>query len=194
MQTDYSIRTEIQQPMTYQSPGAILGLELKDTHTHTDPTIETLRTPPVKITPASLARRAIANALDSLIITLLWLTVVLVQQLSPSQFSAANEGYLMVTTFVYFFVLEGLFASTIGKRLLHLSVVDRSGDPCNFTSSFLRNVFRFVDWFPFLYILGLALALTSNDRLRLGDRFARTIVTPSSKKDINPPPAPFLFH
>jgi uncharacterized RDD family membrane protein YckC len=173
------------------------GLESKDNHTHgthTNPTIETLRTPPVKITPAPLFKRIAAGFLDSAIITALWLVVILLQQLNPSQFSPLNEAYLVLITFAYYFILEGLSASTVGKKILQLRVVDWNGDPCSFTSSLLRNVLRFMDWLPFLYLLGLAFVLTSKDRLRVGDRAARTIVTTAAKKDINPPPAPFLFH
>lgn len=57
-----------------------------------------------------------------------------------------------------------------------------------------RNLFRFVDWLPFLYIFAIASGMASHERQRLGDRVASTIVTLAPTKDINPPPAPFLFH
>jgi uncharacterized RDD family membrane protein YckC len=173
------------------------GQEPKDDHTpgiHTDPTIETLRTPPVKITPAPILKRVAAGFLDSAIITALWLAVIFIQQLSPTQFSLFNEGYLILVTFTYYFIFEGFSGSTVGKKILRLRVVDWNGDSCSFTSSFLRNTLRFIDWLPFLYLLGLAFVLTSKERLRIGDRAARTIVTTAAEKDINPPPAPFLFH
>jgi uncharacterized RDD family membrane protein YckC len=36
--------------------------------------------------------------------------------------------------------------------------------------------------------------IVSSDRQRIGDLVARTIVTRAPEKDINAPPAPFLFH
>ena len=170
---------------------------LKDNHdhgTHKDATIETLATPPIKILPAPLTKRLAAGLIDSAIVTGVWLLILVLQQLNPSRFSVTNEGALVVIAFVYYFFLEGFFASTPGKSLFHLRVVDNEGDECSFTSSLLRNVLRFVDWLPFLYLLGLVFILASKNRRRLGDFIARTIVTTAAEKDINPPPAPFLFH
>ena len=83
---------------------------------------------------------------------------------------------------------------TIGKILVKLRVVETSGDPCSFGGSFKRNILRFVDWLPAFYILAAVLLFVSHERQRLGDMVAKTIVTTAPEKDINPPPAPFLFH
>ena len=101
---------------------------------------------------------------------------------------------LAVVTLVYYILFEGLVATTIGKHLLKLRVVGRAGDPITFKEALLRNVLRFVDWLPLLYIIGLTFLLTSKQKQRVGDLVAGTVVTPALEKDINPPPAPFLFH
>jgi uncharacterized RDD family membrane protein YckC len=161
---------------------------------HRDPTVETLVTPPVKIIPASLQKRFAAGSVDSVLVTGGWLVLLVLQGKNPFALSPVTEGYLALIVFLYYFLLEGLFASTLGKSILHLRIVEKSGDQCSFTSSLLRNLVRFIDWLPFFYILGGAWILRSRSRLRLGDILAGTIVTGAPEKDINPPPAPFLFH
>jgi uncharacterized RDD family membrane protein YckC len=151
-----------------------------------------LSTPPVHIPPAPLKKRLAATTIDSIILGLSWFLLINLLHQTPATLRSAV--FLAVTTFVYYFLLEGLFAFTIGKRFLKLRVVEMDGDPCTFGRSFKRNLFRFLDWMPFLYVLGGILMLSSRERQRLGDRVAGTTVTRTQEKDINPPPAPFLFH
>ncbi len=165
---------------------------------HEEKTIETLSTPPIQIPPASLSRRITAGIVDSLVITLAYVALIFVGQ-GASTFSSislnlATSVYLIVITFAYYFVLEGTFASTVGKSLLKLRVLGKDGDPCSFRASFQRNILRFIDWLPVLYLVAAFTILTSRDRQRVGDRVAATVVTRAAEKDINPPPAPFLFH
>lgn len=164
---------------------------------HHEISIETLSTPPLKIPPAPVIKRLLAGLLDSIIIALIWFALISVQHgtatLYPIQLTL-SEAYLWVIVFAYYFLQEGLFASTIGKTLLKLRVVEKTGDPCSFAGSFKRNILRFVDWLPALYILAAVIISVSRERQRLGDIVAKTIVTIAPTKDINPPPAPFLFH
>ena len=102
--------------------------------------------------------------------------------------------YLVVLTFAYYFIMEGLFAATLGKSILKIRVLGSDGDPCSFAAAFIRNIIRFIDWLPLLYALGGLSVLASSKRQRLGDRIAKTVVSPTPEKDVNPPPAPFLFH
>jgi uncharacterized RDD family membrane protein YckC len=108
--------------------------------------------------------------------------------------SAVNAGYLAALTFAYYFPQEALFSFTIGKRLLGLRVLGKDGDPASMRESLIRNFLRFVDWLPFLYILGAIAIVMSTGKQRLGDTAAGTIVTLAPEREINPPPAPFLFH
>jgi uncharacterized RDD family membrane protein YckC len=166
-------------------------------------TIETLSTPPVHIPPAPLTKRVAAAALDSLIVALVWILLMAAGGESFSQFltidgalslNLPSAGYLVIIVFAYYFLLEGTFASTLGKSLMKLRVLTEDGDPCSFGASFKRNVLRFVDWLPFLYVLAVVTMVVSHDRQRIGDKVAETIVTRAPEKDTNPPPAPFLFH
>lgn len=164
---------------------------------HHEVSIETLSTPPLKIPPAPVNKRLLAGLVDSIIITAVWFALIGFQHETAALYPitlTASEVYLGGIGFVYYFLLEGLFASTVGKTLLKLRVVEKTGDPCSFGGSFKRNILRFVDWLPALYILAVVIIAVTHDRQRLGDLVAKTIVTTFPEKDINPPPAPFLFH
>ncbi len=165
---------------------------------HKEITIETLSTPPPKILPAPLPRRFIACIVDSSIIGAVYVAVTAMFQGSATLWKASespvNLSFLIALTFAYYFIQEGLFAATIGKSILRLRVLGLDGEPCSFGASFRRNFVRFLDWLPFLYGVGTIAVLASPRRQRIGDRVGATIVTSAPEKDINPPPAPFLFH
>jgi len=159
---------------------------------HRDISIETLSTPPLDIEPAPLSKRTIAALLDSVIIGLFGIPAFTLQ--ASGHAIIGTTVYMLIVGFLYYFLLEGLFACTIGKSLLKLRVLGTDGDPCSWSASFKRNVLRFLDWLPFFYIIGEISILASHNRQRVGDRVAATIVTMAPEKDRNPPPAPFLFH
>ena len=80
---------------------------------------------------------------------------------------------------VYYVFLEGFWdGQTLGKRAFGIKVVKSTGEPCDVTSSMVRNVLRIVDGF-LLYLVGF-IAMTTNDtRQRVGDRLADTVVVES---------------
>ena len=166
---------------------------------HRETTIETLSSPPVRVTPAPLIRRIAAGIIDSVILLLAWASVRLALGEGLPAFwnstpDLTSTASLAVLTFAYYFIMEGLFAVTLGKILLKIRVLGSNGDPCSFGAAFIRNIIRFIDWLPLLYALGGLSVLASSKRQRLGDHIAKTIVSPAPEKDVNPPPAPFLFH
>lgn len=79
-------------------------------------------------------------------------------------------------TFGYFIYLEGTYGQTLDKRALNLVVVGEDGGPCTMTASAIRNVLRIVDSLPAAYLLGLIVMFVSDDRQRIGDIAADTIV------------------
>ena len=171
---------------------------MSDWHEHKEITIDTLSAPPVKIKPAPLTRRITAVVIDSLVLAVLWLILSLAYGRNLARLAVIVYypvlGSLAIMTFPYYFVLEGLFAATIGKSVAKLTVLESNGDVCSFGASFKRNLARFADWLPLLYIAGAIAVLLSADRQRMGDRVAGTIVTQRPERDSNPPPAPFLFY
>jgi len=161
---------------------------------HKEITVETLTTPPLRIPAAPVWRRIVATVIDSAIIGAFWLILRTANLLSPNSGAFLNAASLGIIVFAYYFLQEWIFASTVGKRFEKLRVVGKSGDSADLRESLIRNIVRFVDFLPLLYLLGAVLLATSNQRRRLGDIVAGTMVTPAPEKDINPPPAPFLFH
>lgn len=65
---------------------------------------------------------------------------------------------------------------TLGKRLLGLRVMDAQGLNLSFNQVVIRNLLRFVDMMPALYMLGGVVALLTPKVQRLGDLAANTIV------------------
>jgi hypothetical protein len=65
---------------------------------------------------------------------------------------------------------------TFGKRALRLRVVDAQGLRLKFSQVVIRNLLRFVDMLPMLYLVGGVACLVSRRAQRLGDFAANTIV------------------
>jgi uncharacterized RDD family membrane protein YckC len=108
--------------------------------------------------------------------------------------SSSSWMILFSISFFYYFLMEGLFSATFGKRVMRIHVVGSNGDPCTITESALRNLLRVIDWLPFGYILGVGFLSITSKKQRVGDKIANTIVTMTLERDKTPPPAPFLFH
>ena len=65
---------------------------------------------------------------------------------------------------------------TLGKRLLKLRVVDELGLRLQFSQVVVRNLLRFVDSLPLLYLVGGIACLVTRRAQRLGDYAANTVV------------------
>ncbi len=76
---------------------------------------------------------------------------------------------------VYGIVMETLTQRTLGKMLLGTRVVSEGGQPARLGQIVVRNLLRFLELLPPLWLLGFLVVLSRN-RQRLGDIFARTIV------------------
>ena len=66
---------------------------------------------------------------------------------------------------------------TLGKKLLRLRVMDAQGLRLQFSQVVIRNLLRFVDSLPALYLVGGLVCLFNQRAQRLGDFAANTIVT-----------------
>lgn len=92
----------------------------------------------------------------------------------------AQLGKIVLVTlaveFVYFALSEGMFGTTLGKRLFGLRVVRvADGRPCGPFAAVVRTVLRLVDNILFS-IPGITAIVRSPRRQRLGDRAAKTLV------------------
>ncbi|GCE31669.1 hypothetical protein KDA_71530 [Dictyobacter alpinus] len=105
--------------------------------------------------------------------------------------------WLALLTFSYFFVLETLFSTTIGKAMLGLYVIPASAERRSWHitpwQAFLRNLLRPLEALQIFYVLGtglltLIIISRTEKHQRLGDLLARTIVV--DKKSLPNPPYP----
>jgi uncharacterized RDD family membrane protein YckC len=82
-----------------------------------------------------------------------------------------------VISLVYMALAEWLWrGQTVGKRLLRLRVVDAGGFRLEPSQVIVRNLMRFIDGLPGLYLVGAITCLVSRHRQRLGDLAAGTVV------------------
>jgi uncharacterized RDD family membrane protein YckC len=83
---------------------------------------------------------------------------------------------------LYMMLAEWLWrGQTVGKRLLRLRVVDAAGLRLEPSQVIVRNLMRFIDGLPALYLLGGITCVVSRHRQRLGDLAAGTVVIRAPK-------------
>ena len=132
---------------------------------------------------ASWARRVAAQMVDALTMLLLCSGVAQWLGLTGEGQGAEGEHFLLLvalysaTFFAYFVIGEATSGQSLGKWLLHISVVGRDGGRPPLLSVVLRNLLR--PW-PFLvpaaYLVGSLVLLITPTSQRLGDLLARTFV------------------
>jgi len=102
---------------------------------------------------------------------------------------AANIIAFFVVSIGYGILTEWYWqGQTLGKKLLRLRVMDEQGLRLEFSQIVIRNLLRFIDSLPALYLVGGLVCLFNKRAQRLGDFAANTIVvwTPHvSEPDIN---------
>jgi len=76
----------------------------------------------------------------------------------------------------YFIVAEGLYGATAGKKMMSIRVVGEDGGDIGMGAAAIRNILRFVDSLPTMYIVGIALIAMNDDEQRVGDMAANTYV------------------
>jgi uncharacterized RDD family membrane protein YckC len=142
-----------------------------------------------------LGRRVAAAVIDALIVLVLLVVVAKTlgdEGATKRSIWAETEGspraVFLLLTFAYFFGTELVWGQTIGKRVMKLRVVGLDGAKLTAGAAAIRNVVRFIDAFPALYVVGaIALFTVGNKQARLGDLAAKTKVVAD---DAPPPPPP----
>lgn len=79
---------------------------------------------------------------------------------------------------IYIVFRDALFSGqSIGKKVMGIRVVHLDGRPISFVDSSFRNVLFLIPYFlPLTLVVETAALFRSPDRMRLGDRIARTRV------------------
>jgi uncharacterized RDD family membrane protein YckC len=90
---------------------------------------------------------------------------------------AANIIGFFIVSIGYGILTEWYWqGQTLGKRLLHLRVMDEQGLRLQFSQIVIRNLLRFIDGLPALYLVGGLACLFNKRAQRLGDFAANTVV------------------
>ena len=142
-----------------------------------------------------LGRRIAAAAIDAAVILIL--LVVVAKTLGDEEGASRSiwaetdgspRAIFFVLAFLYYFGTELVWAQTLGKRVMKLRVVGPGGAKLTAGPALIRNLVRFIDWLPGLYIVGgITVYATGQRRERLGDMAAKTKVV---AEDTPPPPPP----
>lgn len=143
-------------------------------------TRQSLETPEgalLPLTPAGFGVRVLAQMLDILI----RYGIVIVIFIVLSLLGKMGTGIALILAFllewfypVYFEVSRQ--GRTPGKKWMGIRVVNDDGTPISFGPSLLRNLLRFVDFLPMLYLTGIIASLCNRQFKRLGDLAAGSMV------------------
>jgi len=95
-------------------------------------------------------------------------------------FGSVLGGLVSLAVFMlYFTLLEGHYGQTVGKMAVKIKVVRLAdGAPIDYSQAAVRTILRFLDEIPYIipYLLGAMLIWSSEEKQRLGDRVASTVV------------------
>ena len=121
--------------------------------------------------------RALAWLLD-----LLWRMALLVAlAIALGRLQGLGVGLWLLCFFALEWLVPAWFearlgGATPGKKALGLKVVRDDGAPVTLAAALTRNLLRFADFLPFLYLGGLIAMLSNREFKRLGDFVAGTLV------------------
>ena len=127
-------------------------------HHPTIDTRQTLETPEgtdLSLYPAGFWIRSLAYTLD-------WLLRIAVVVVAGIALGASGMGQGL--TLVIYFLMEWFYpvmfevwrgGQTIGKKSLHIKVINDDGTPITFAGSLIRNLLRVVDFLPGFYVTGI---------------------------------------
>ncbi|MBM4019920.1 MAG: RDD family protein, partial [Planctomycetes bacterium] len=147
---------------------------------------------PAPLVPATVARRAVAVAVDYMLISLAMAPMMQaywpdlgerILAADPDVWREVTIVHMLGTAAViaYMAAAEGLLGRTVGKHLAGLEVRSTDGGPVAWRQAVVRNVFRVVDELPAAYLAGLVSILIGPRPQRIGDRVARTLVVMRSR-------------
>ncbi|MEW6069221.1 MAG: RDD family protein [Candidatus Thermoplasmatota archaeon] len=123
-------------------------------------------------------RRIIAGIIDGVIVAIVFgaLCVLLLFSLFYGWlFWLVGAGFIFgILWIVYFAVLEGLYGTTLGKKLLSLKVLSTS-QSMDIAKGFIRNISK-IYWLFLLVDIILGLVTEGDPRQRYLDRIANTMV------------------
>ena len=136
-------------------------------------TRQSLETPEgalLPLTPAGFGVRTLAQLLDILIrygiVTVLFILLSLLGKMGTG--IALILAFLLEWFYPVYFEVSRQ-GRTPGKKWMGIRVVNDDGTPITFGPSLLRNLLRFIDFLPMLYLTGIIACLCNRQFKRLGD-------------------------
>jgi uncharacterized RDD family membrane protein YckC len=120
-------------------------------------------------------RRLFAAGVDNL---LAMFVALLVASRLPERPAGGAMSVAVVTYLVYFFVQEGIWSRTLGKRFFGLEICRLNGERCGWTAAAIRTATRILEANPAL-LGGLPAALAgsvSRRHQRFGDMLSGSVV------------------
>jgi uncharacterized RDD family membrane protein YckC len=143
----------------------------------------------VHLHPAGLVPRLVARLLDITFQSIASIVLLVpMSLLAPALGSEASMGVNLLIYFFLYWFYDPMFElmktpATPGKRIMKLRVVQVSGAPTNFSSSFLRALLWPIDLFPF-GIAGISAVLATRHSQRLGDLAGGTVVVHAMEESL----------
>jgi len=83
---------------------------------------------------------------------------------------------ILVICFLYFTLLAGRYGQTVGQMAVKIKVVkEADGSPIDYEEAAVRTILRVIDGL-FINLVGVILIRSPDEKQRLGDRVAHTVV------------------
>jgi uncharacterized RDD family membrane protein YckC len=131
-------------------------------------------------TEPKLLRRTLGTVIDYglYLAFFIWLVVTYGKPNDEGGYTLSDEPeswWIFIGWLIYFPIIESIRGQTLGKMILGLRVVTKSGNQISFGQAFKRHL---LDMFDFMFFGVVAFITITNtpDHQRLGDLWAKTIV------------------
>jgi len=140
----------------------------------------------LSIAPAGPIIRSAAWSIDFLIRSAIYFCGAIVLGLLGRDL---GTGLILILVFaiewLYPIIFEARSGQTPGKKQMGIRVINDDGTPPGWQECAVRNLIRFIDFFPLFYGIGVICSFLNKDFKRLGDLAAGTLVVhdPIKKKD-----------
>ena len=133
----------------------------------------------------AVGRRIAAAIIDGLLLVVVGFAAIILATLvfDSALLGTFLAGIYGLAAFAYFVYMEGAYGQTVGKRVMDIVVVGEDGSKIDMRAAAIRNVLRIVDGFA-AYQVGLVAMLTNDNRQRVGDMVAGTIVVRTAETTV----------
>lgn len=133
------------------------------------------------LNPAGPLPRAMALLIDLVLQNIIISVMTIVgRMLYFGGFGGVADGVFAIIIFVwfnfYFVYCEAKYGKTLGKHILKLQVVSDTGRPIGFSTAFIRNLIRPIEFLPLFFGSALVVMLFNAKFKRIGDIVAGSLV------------------